>query len=530
MSNSTDKNLLLLKNNFPLFCEVCLKVVTTEGKLVPMILNQSQLMLHNFVENQLKEAGMVRVVVVKGRKQGVSTYIAARFLHKALFNGYKKVYILSHHSDSTKVLFGIVSTFFDNLPEQLKVKLVTDNSKELEFDNHSNYTVATAGSGEIGRGATPHLFHGSEVASYENEDALETGIFKAIAAAEGTEMFLESTAKGIGNLFHRYSVKAIEGLGRFKLFFLPWFVHTDNTSKCPEGIEFSSEELELQAKHNLTTGQLFWRRMELETFGSPWKFKQEFPATIQEAFQSTGTTFLSSELINSARKRKIKDTHTPLVIGVDPAGDGEDADRTAICWRRGRSFYKYKTYPKMRPMELAGLLAGIINTDKPKKMFIDYALGYAVVDRLHELGFTRIAQSVHASEASATPNLYLNKRAEMAFSIKEWFEENETQIPDSDDVEMDLLSIPESLETSGGKKQIVAKKEIKKKFGKSPDIFDAFALTFAYPVKSDLANDSNLYYNGSKTKKTNEFSSRVMNDFNRGQSQKRKGHGLKWDF
>jgi hypothetical protein len=110
---------------------------------------------------------------VKGRKQGVSTYTAASVSSIKLCLILISVFIfLSHHSDSTKVLFGIVSTFFNNLPEQLKVKLITDNSKEIEFDNHSNYTVATAGSGEIGRGATPHFLHCSEVASYENEDAL----------------------------------------------------------------------------------------------------------------------------------------------------------------------------------------------------------------------------------------------------------------------------------------------------------------------------------------------------------------------
>jgi hypothetical protein len=32
--------------------------------------------------------------------------------------------------------------------------------------------------------------------------------------------------------------------------------------------------------------------MEKETFGSDWKFKQEFPATIQEAFQSSGDDIL----------------------------------------------------------------------------------------------------------------------------------------------------------------------------------------------------------------------------------------------
>lgn len=522
-----EKKLLLLKHNLPLFAEMCLKVVTTSGELVPFVFNQSQLMLHAFVEQQLKETGMVRTVIVKGRKQGVSTYTAARFLHKAIFNPHKRVYILSHHSDSTKVLFGIVSTFFNNLPEQLKLKLITDNSKEIEFDNHSNYTVATAGSGEIGRGATPHFLHCSEVASYENEDALETGIFKAIASADGTEMFLESTAKGIGNLFHRYAIKAIEGQGRFRMFFLPWHVHEHNASKCPDGLNFSLAEQSEQKKYNLTNDQLYWRRMELETFGSDWKFKQEFPATIQEAFQSSGTTFLDAELIHNARKSTITDRNKPLVIGVDPARKG---DRTVIAWRRGRHWEKVQTFTDMDEMKLAGILAKVINSDNPQKVFVDVALGYGTIDRLHELGFQRIVQGVHASESPANPEVHGNKRAEMAFEVRDWFREGEVRIPDDDDVEMDLLCIPEDKENSSGRLFIEAKDKIKKKFGKSPDIFDAFALTFAYPVRSNIEYSKDMYYNSSKTKKTSEFSSRVMNDFNRGKPQQKKGSSIRWDF
>jgi hypothetical protein len=523
-----EKKLLLLKHNLPLFAEMCLKVVTTSGELVPFVFNQSQLMLHAFVEQQLKETGMVRTVIVKGRKQGVSTYTAARFLHKAIFNPHKRVYILSHHSDSTKVLFGIVSTFFNNLPEQLKLKLITDNSKEIEFDNHSNYTVATAGSGEIGRGATPHFLHCSEVASYENEDALETGIFKAIASADGTEMFLESTAKGIGNLFHRYAIKAIEGQGRFRLFFLPWYVHEDNQSKCPDGLVFSLEEQSEQKKYNLTNDQLFWRRMEKETFGSDWKFKQEFPSTIQEAFQSSGETFFDKETIYNARRSTITDKNKSLVIGVDPAGEG--GDRTVIVWRRGRHVEKYKSYDTMTPMALVSILANIINSDNPQKVFIDVAMGYGTIDRLHELNFKQIVQGVHASEKPADPELFGNKRAEMMFAVRDWFKEGETRIPDDDNFEMDLLCIPEAKENSSGRFFMADKKTIKKQFGKSPDIYDALALTFAYPVRSNIEYSKDMYYNGSKTKKTSEFSSPVMNDFSRGKSPQKKGSSIRWDF
>jgi hypothetical protein len=104
------------------------------------------------------------------------------------------------------------------------------------------------------------------------------------------------------------------------------------------------------------------------------------------------------------------------------------------------------------------------------------------------------------------------------------------RIPDDDDVEMDLLCIPEDKENSSGRFFMKLKKTIKKKFGKSPDILTRFALTFAYPVRSNIEYSKDMYYNGSKTKKTSEFSSRVMNDFNRGKPQQKKGSSIRWDF
>jgi hypothetical protein len=95
----------------------------------------------------------------------------------------------------------------------------------------------------------------------------------------------------------------------------------------------------------------------------------------------------------------------------------------------------------------------------------------------------------------------------MLFAVRDWFKEGETRIPDDDNFEMDLLCIPEAKENSSGRFFMADKKTIKKQFGKSPDIYDALALTFAYPVRSNIEYSKDMYYNGSKTKKTSEFSS-----------------------
>ncbi len=511
----TLRKLDLLKNNLPLFAKTCLKVVTAEGDLKPFIFNESQIRLHEFIEKQKRETGMVRIVVSKGRKQGVSTYTAARFFHQALFNSHKTVFILSHISSSTNTLFGMVAKFYENLPPQLKLKLTLDNSKSLGFENGSKYTVGTAGAGEIGRGDTPQYFHASECASYEDTDALETGIFRAVATVPGTEIIIESTAKGIGNMFHRYAINALEGRSRYRLFFLPWYIHSLNNEVNPPEFNMTQEEEDLQREYGLTNGQIYWRRLEMQELSSPWKFKQEYPFTVQEAFQTSGDTLYSPELIHKARKSQIKDPKMPLIIGVDPARSG---DRTTVVHRRGRVIEKIKAYKDMDEMQLAGILANEMNeAENLGQVFIDVAHGYGTIDRLRELNFGKFVTGVHFSAKPFDPNIYANKRSEMAFTFKDWLADGEVSLPDDDDMEMDILTIPDYKESSTGRILLEAKEKIKQKYGKSPDIFDGIILTFAYPVRNPLlTKDKEQRYNGGSKRGKEAHSSPVMKGFNRG--------------
>lgn len=516
-ADDTLEKLKHLKNNLPLFAKYCLRVVNKQGQLVPLEFNDDQLLLHNMIEQQLAETGMVRMVVLKGRKQGVSTYVAARFFHKAFFNSYKQVFILSHLSDSTDVLFGMVSIFYNNLPEPLKQKLLIDNKRELGFENNSKYTVATAGEGEIGRGATPHLFHGSEIASYSHTDNIETGIFEAVALEPGTEMILESTAKGVGNLFHKYAIMALEKTGIFRLAFLPWFLHKANSLDIPrDSLPFihNEEEKDLVSKYPIITDQqLYWRRMK-KAGKDEWMFKQEFPSTIQEAFQTSGDSFIDAQAVHKARKSGVTDGFAPYIVGIDAARSG---DRTVFVHRKGRTVIKVERFSNMDEMRLVGLVSSMINRDKPDKVFIDVASAYGAIDRLNELGFNHIIQGVHNSESPMDPQRFVNKRAETAFALRDWFA-GDVSIPDDDDIMLDILAIPMYKENSNGKFQLESKANIKKSFGKSPDIFDAFCLTFAYPVRgSSSVTLQNTYqgYNGGRTPKKSEFISPVMDSFNR---------------
>lgn len=71
------------KSDFPRFAREALRIRTKSGDLEPLILNPAQEILHNAAEDQLAAEQWVRIAGLKGRRQGFSTYVAARGYHRA---------------------------------------------------------------------------------------------------------------------------------------------------------------------------------------------------------------------------------------------------------------------------------------------------------------------------------------------------------------------------------------------------------------------------------------------------------------
>jgi uncharacterized protein YybS (DUF2232 family) len=74
----------LLQNDLPVLAKQCLKIRDKRGNIVPLVFNRPQLFIHMKLEEQRKRMGFVRAVIMKGRQEGVSTYIGARFFQKTL--------------------------------------------------------------------------------------------------------------------------------------------------------------------------------------------------------------------------------------------------------------------------------------------------------------------------------------------------------------------------------------------------------------------------------------------------------------
>jgi hypothetical protein len=473
-----------LKDDFPHYASRCLKIRTKSGAIEPLILSRTQQYLHAIAEKQRKETGRVRIIVVKGRQQYISTYIEGRFYWRVTHRKGVRAYILTHEDEATKNLFEMASRYHDHCPEIVRPHTGAANANELSFDLlDSGYKVGTARTKGTGRSSTLQYFHGSEVALWPNAEEHASGVLQAIPSAADTEVFLESTGYGIGNWFHQTWQQAEAGEGDYIAVFIPWYWQ-DEYRRDP-GAEFvlSPEEAAYASFFKLDAKQMAWRRAKIIELKSEKLFKQEYPATAAEAFQVTGVdSLIGSEFIMAARKAVV-DPYGPLVVGVDPAGEGKD--RTAIAFRRSRKCTKIDTYIHKRPMEIVSICARILKNHQPAAMFIDVGeRGSGIVDRLRELGWDNVI-GVNFGSRAIQDKLYMRRRDEMWCLLRDWLEAGQVQIPDDDALHADLAG-PSGGPNSNNQMILERKEDMAKRGLRSPDMGDALALTFAEPVSAPM--------------------------------------------
>jgi hypothetical protein len=475
-----------LKDNFEHYAKKCLKIRTKEGEVKPFEINFAQMFVHEKLEDQLRRTGKVRAIICKGRQMGCSTLIGGRYYHKVTHRFGYQAFILTHALDATQNLYKMAQRFHEHCPHLVRPEITVSNSKELIFGKlESGYKVGTAENKSVGRSSTIQLLHASEVAFWNNASEHAKGIMQAVPSAKGTEIIMESTANGIGNYFHEQWQQAEAGLSEFIPIFVPWFWSPEYSKELDEKLDITDEEAELILHHDLSYEQINWRRMkivELSVGGTDGvkAFRQEYPCTPQEAFQSSGEdVFISPEIATAAAKMEDVEKYGPLLIGVDPARFGDD--RSAIIRRQGRCIFGKQTFVKYDTMQLAGICHNILTNDPVEKMFIDtIGIGAGVYDRLVELGHGDKVVSVNVAQTPRDQKKYYNTRAELWGELREFLLDLPCSIPDDNELLSDICSVQYKFDSKG--RLVIEKKEDMKKRGvRSPDTAEAVILTFYYP-------------------------------------------------
>ena len=97
-AETVDRELLKLtlrfKSDLEAYAQACLTIRGTDKIARRLIFNRAQQHIHAQLEAQKKATGKVRALILKGRQQGCSTYVGARYYHQATHGQGARVYIL----------------------------------------------------------------------------------------------------------------------------------------------------------------------------------------------------------------------------------------------------------------------------------------------------------------------------------------------------------------------------------------------------------------------------------------------------
>lgn len=343
-------------DHYPEYAADCIKIRTREQTLESLKFNTVQSILHRVCEKQLAERGFVRIYVLKARRHGVSTYVQARFYHRASLRQYVEAFTISHEAASTRKIFGITQLMHKNNP--FRIPTTHENVLVgLGMTHGSNLDLATAGSPEAARSRDITLAHFSEYAFWPDAEATMTATMACLPKPPVYhEVIIESTANGYGNPFQKEVFKVFaEGANPYYeengytyayhnhavsdwvLVFFPWFALQQNSMPFrsaeekekyqhyvmrhvyrPDAVNLAdqnkSPERVLKEKYGLTWDQLNWRRWSIENEynGSERMYRQENPSSVVEAFLTTGGNVFPSELCDDLERN----CRPPIHVGT----------------------------------------------------------------------------------------------------------------------------------------------------------------------------------------------------------------------
>lgn len=213
---------------------------------------------------------------------------------------------------------------------------------------------------------------------------------------------------------------------------------------------------------------------------------------VRGVFPRAGSTqFIGSDIVEAAKAREAHaGVYDALVIGVDVARFGDD--ETVIYIRKGRDGRTHEPIKLhgLDTMQVAARVAEQYEFYRADAIFVDQTgVGSGVVDRLRQLRIPCTGVDNGSRPDRANPGqeatVYANKGAEMWGVMREWLKTGGS-IPENDvDLHAQLQDREYGYVLRDGRDaiQLESKKDMKKRGLSSPDIADALALTFAYPVQ-----------------------------------------------
>ena len=317
-----------LTHDFEYWAYTTVKITDKKsGEMVPYKLNLPQRRLVRSFERQRVSGNPIRVIVCKARQWGGSTltqiYMAWMQIRRRI--GWGSL-IVTEVEDQANNIRSMFTRLADNYPsfaaydkdgnpmELIKLERWENSSKIRKLSGRGNIIgVGSIQKPENTRGFDYAMCHMSEVGSWKGtasktpEDMVQS-IRGGVKLGADSMVVMESTAKGVGNFFHREWLAAKTGQSGYEPFFMPWHAFSDYLEEIAEAdfdnyVNTLTEEDWNRWEQGATIEGIRWynNHMRGENFDK-WRMESEFPGDDIEAFQSTGSPVFHRRYTNILRQ------------------------------------------------------------------------------------------------------------------------------------------------------------------------------------------------------------------------------------
>lgn len=315
---------LRLKHDFEFWAALCWHIQDKEAKqAIKFMLRKPQRKLLARLEKMRLANVPIRVILLKARQWGGSTLVQVYmfWIQKMHRENWHSV-IVADVEEQARNIRGMISRGAKLYPiENIYLDPHEGSSKNRVLrGNGSVISIGSMQKPENLRSFDFAMTHLSEVGVWKATEGkkpedLVQSIRAAIANVPYSIAVLESTAKGVGNFFHREWLEAVAGRSAYDPVFVAWWE-----------IELYWKPISDYAKFIKTMpdyGWVLWNLgASLESINwyfsfkaaenySDWRMKSEFPSWPEEAFQSTGFRAFEPEYVMKCRKN----TRKPSFVG-----------------------------------------------------------------------------------------------------------------------------------------------------------------------------------------------------------------------
>jgi len=309
-------------------------------------LNRSQEIFVDAYFEMKAETPAVRINILKGRQQGMSTMIGACAVLEMIARENTNALIISEEKGgSGENIFKMYQMYFTQFQELLHAELDSKERSDgfwgedditrrfkyghaMQLPNGSGFNVVGE---KLVTSRTLQFIHLSEAAFFGHLKDVLGMLNQTIPKTSTSAMFIETTAKEYGNDYYDEWIGACAGRSAFKPLFLPWFIHEEYQKPFPndtakaefekslgdsEEHEYGNERglletnledavwrkhwktIDFRGYETISLENLNWRRLVIrELNGVIPEFNRQYPTTPEMAFLSNSAHVLDMNAV-----------------------------------------------------------------------------------------------------------------------------------------------------------------------------------------------------------------------------------------